>query len=111
MASKSTVVTLSLLAIGELIADKLPRVPNRTAAAPLLARVLSGSFCGVCLCASAHQAIAVGAAVGSVSGAMGAFAGYKIRRWLASRMNIRDPFIALLEDLAALGLASFFVSR
>src|SRR2546430_13556787 len=37
---------LSLLAIGELIADKMPKTPSRTSLVPLLARILMGGLCG-----------------------------------------------------------------
>ena len=43
MGSTTAVAILSLLAIGELVADKLPMTPNRTASAPLLARVITGA--------------------------------------------------------------------
>ena len=111
--TESTValVIFSLLAIGELVADLLPQTPKRTDLAPLLARVLSGGFCGACLCASANKSLAIGAALGAAGGVIGAFAGYEIRRRLVSKLNIQDVFVALSEDLVALGLAWFFVSR
>jgi uncharacterized membrane protein len=49
--------------------------------------------------------------LGAAGGVIGAFAGYEIRRRLVSKLKIRDLFIALSEDLVALGLAWFFVSR
>ena len=111
MESIIALVIFSLLAIGELVADLLPQTPKRTDLAPLLARVLSGAFCGACLCASANKSLTIGAALGAAGGVIGAFAGYGIRRRLVSKLNIRDLFVALSEDLVALGLAWFFVSR
>ena len=49
MGSKAAVIIFSLLAIGELIGDKLPRVPKRTATAPLLARIVTGGLSAACL--------------------------------------------------------------
>jgi hypothetical protein len=43
MGSRTAVAIFSVLAIGELIADKLPKTPKRTALAPLLARILTGA--------------------------------------------------------------------
>jgi uncharacterized membrane protein len=103
--------TFSLFAIGELVADLLPQTPKRTDLAPLLARILSGGFCGACLCASANKSLIIGAVLGAAGGVIGAFAGYEIRRGLVAKLNIRDLFVALSEDLVALGLAWFFVSR
>lgn len=38
---------MRVLAVGELLGDKLRRVPNRTAIGPLLARALSGSLIAI----------------------------------------------------------------
>ena len=41
-----TVVIFALLAVGELICDKLPWIPNRTAPGPLTVRLLLGGVVG-----------------------------------------------------------------
>ena len=102
---------LSLIALGELAADLLPAIPKRTALAPLLARMISGGFCGACLCASANRSLLIGAALGAVGGVIGAFAGYETRRRLVTKLNVKDYVVALSEDVVAIGLAWFFVSR
>jgi uncharacterized membrane protein len=53
----------------------------------------------------------IGAILGAIGGVIGAFAGYQIRRKLVGTLNIKDIFIALLEDLVAIALACFFVTR
>jgi uncharacterized membrane protein len=53
----------------------------------------------------------IGAILGAIGGAIGAFAGYEIRRKLVAGLNIKDIFVALLEDVVTIGLACFFVSR
>jgi uncharacterized membrane protein len=111
MESNVALVIFSLLAAGELVADLLPQTPKRTDLAPLLARMVSGGFCGACLCASAHKSLAIGAALGAAGGVMGAFVGYEIRRSLVSKFSIRDYFVAVAEDVVALGLAWVLVSR
>ena len=55
MGSTAAVAIFSIFAIGELIADKLPMTPKRTALAPLLARILLGGLSGASLCAAAHS--------------------------------------------------------
>jgi uncharacterized membrane protein len=107
--SSLALVALSIMAVGELVADQLPIIPKRTALAPLLARMISGGFCGACLCASAHRAWLAGAAVGAGGAVIGAFAGYEIRRRLVSKFKIADRFVALSEDLIALGVAAFLL--
>jgi len=111
VGSKTFVVVLSLLAIGELIGDKLPTVPRRTALAPLLARLVTGGLSGACLCVSANQSLGMGTVLGAIGAVIGAFGGYQSRKRLVTRLNIPDLFVALLEDLVAISLALFLVSR
>lgn len=111
MASTWAVILFSTLAIFEFAADLLPRTPKRTAPAPLVARIISGGFCGTCVCASADQSLFVGGALGAIGAVAGAFAGYELRRRLVSALNIKDLFGALPEDMIAISLALFFVSR
>jgi uncharacterized membrane protein len=111
MESNLALVGFSTAALGELVADLLPSIPRRTALVPLVARMLSGGFCGACLCASANKSLAMGAALGVAGAVIGAFAGYEIRKRLVTKLRIKDLFVALSEDAIALGLALFFVSR
>jgi uncharacterized membrane protein len=111
MESTVALATLSLFAVGELVADLFPSIPRRTAPLPLLARILSGGFCGACLGLSAHQSWPVGAALSAAGAVIGAFAGYEIRRRLVVKFNIADRFVALFEDLFALTLAWLCLSR
>ena len=111
MASMWTVAIFSLLAIFEFVADVLPKTPKRTAPAPLAARILMGSLCGACLSASANQSLSFGALFGAIGAVIGAFAGYEIRKRLVTGWNIKDIFIAIPEDLIAIGLACFLVAR
>jgi uncharacterized membrane protein len=109
MGSIITAVIFSLLAVFELIGDLRPTTPKRTAPMPLIARILMGGLCGAC--AASNQSLVIGAILGAVGGIIGAFAGYEIRRKLVAALNIKDIFIALLEDLITIGLAYFLVSR
>src|SRR5204862_4107459 len=49
--------------------------------------------------------------LGAIGGVIGAFAGLEIRTRLVAALHIKDIFVALLEDLVAIGLACFFVTR
>jgi uncharacterized membrane protein len=108
MGSIITAVIFSLLAAFELIGDVRPSTPKRTAPVPLVVRILMGGLCGACICVAANQSLIIGAILGAVGGVIGAFAGYEIRRRLVTALNIKDIFIALLEDLVTIGLAYFF---
>jgi uncharacterized membrane protein len=111
MGSIIAVIIFSLLASFELFADLQPSTPKRTAPMPLIARIVMGGLCGACVCAAGNQSLIIGAIVGAVGGLIGAFAGYEIRKRLVSALNIKDVFIALLEDLVTIGLACLLVSR
>ena len=111
MGSIIAVVIFSLLAVFELIADLLSSTPKRTAPAGLTARILMGGLCGACVCAASNQSFILGAILGALGGVIGAFAGYEVRRKLVAALNIKDIFIALLEDLVTIGLACFFVTH
>ena len=111
MGSIIAAIIFSLLALFELFLDLQPSTPKRTAPVPLVARILTGGLCGACLYAAGNQLLIIGAILGAVGGVIGAFAGYEIRRRLVAALHVQDIFVALLEDLVAIGLACFFVSR
>ena len=111
IGSTPAVAILSVLAIGELIADKLPMIPKRTAPAPLMARVVTGGLCGACLCAAVGQSLVAGALLGGIGGVVGAFLGYNVRRRLVNDLHVNDFVVAVCEDVVAVGLALFLVSR
>jgi uncharacterized membrane protein len=111
MGSPTAVAVFSLLAIGELIADKLPMMQKRTAPAPLIARIITGGLCGACLCAAVGKSLLAGGLLGGIGGVIGAFSGYEIRKSLANSLHIKDLFLAICEDVVAIGLALFLVSR
>jgi uncharacterized membrane protein len=111
MGSRTAVAIFTIFAIGELIADKLPKTPKRTAFAPLLARILLGGLSGACLFAAAGKSLLSGALLGGIGGVAGAFAGYEIRRRVVSNLHVKDLFVAICEDVVAIALACFFVSR
>lgn len=109
MGSTVAVAIFSVLAIGELIADKLPMMSKRTAPAPLIARIITGGLCGACICVAAGQSLVAGVVLGGIGGIAGAFLGYGIRRRLD--LHIKDVVVAVCEDVVAVGLALFLVSR
>jgi uncharacterized membrane protein len=110
MGSTAAVAIFSIFAIGELVADKLPKTPKRTAFAPLLARFLLGGLSGASLFAAAGKSLLTGALLGGTGGVIGAFVGYEIRRRIVNNLHIKDIFVAICEDLVAIALACFFLS-
>jgi uncharacterized membrane protein len=111
MGSIIAVIIFSLLALFELFVDLQPSTQKRTAPVPLIARILTGALCGACICAATNQSLIIGAILGGVGGIISAFAGYETRKKLVAALNIKDIFIAVLEDLITIGFACFLVSR
>src|SRR5687768_8230019 len=111
IGSLPAVIILSLLAITEIIFDKLPNTPNRTAPPGLIARVVTGGFTGACVSLGGGQSAFVGAGLGVIGGIVGCFAGYQARARLVKSVRQPDFNIALLEDLVAIGGSLFIVSR
>lgn len=96
---------VTALALGELIADKLPFTPNRTDPPGLAARVLSGAACAAALSASYganRKSIATSAFVGGVAAVAGAYVGMTVRRKLRAQLQVNDAVIAVAEDALAI---------
>jgi uncharacterized membrane protein len=110
MGSTGAMVIFTLLALGELIADKLPSTPSRTKAPGLSARVILGALSGASVALSASQSMILGAALGAMGGVVGAFAGYQVRTRLVRMLKVPDLVIALLEDALAIAAGLFIVS-
>ncbi|MCV7443223.1 DUF4126 domain-containing protein [Mycobacterium paraense] len=93
------VIVFTVLAVGELVNDKLPKTPARTAPPIFAARIITGGLAGAVLGAWPHWTFsALGAGViGAVLGTLG---GYQARKRLAAVAG-RDLPIALLEDAVA----------
>ena len=111
LGSTAATIILTILALCELVADKLPRTPNRTDAGPLTFRIITGGFSGIVVCASAHQSIALGAILGGLGAIASAFAGYRIRQSLVKDFGFPDLPIAVTEDIIAIGGGLLIVSH
>lgn len=109
MGATATAVVLALLAVGELVADKLPGTPSRTAPPGLVARLVMGALCGACITAAAGQGAATGVLAGAVGGLVGCFAGYRARVGLRSALGVPDVVVALAEDAVAIAGALLVV--
>jgi uncharacterized membrane protein len=111
MGSTSAVAIFTVLALGELVIDKLPSTPNRTAVPGLIARGVFGGLSGAAVAAAGGQSIGVGAALGASGGIAGAFTGYNVRRRLVHALKIPDLAVALLEDAVAIAAGLLIASR
>jgi len=100
---------LSVLALVELITDKLPSTPSRKIPMQFGARIVMGGLSGAALAVPGGGWIA-GLVAGIVGAIIGTFAGAELRGRLARAIG-KDLPIALLEDVVAIGGALLIVSR
>ena|ERR1700683_2290543 len=96
---RPTLIIFTLLAVVELIADKLPNTPARTAPLGLSARILLGGACGLALATSAGISLSFSVLLGSMGALVGTFAGYHSRRLAVSKGHMPDFVVAVAEDM------------
>ncbi|RSL15226.1 putative membrane protein [Edaphobacter aggregans] len=106
-----TLIIFTLLALGELISDKLPKTPARTTPPQLIGRILFGGFAGAALSVGAGGALMTGLLAGAVGAAIGTFAGYHMRHALVTQLRLPDLPVAIMEDLLAIAGGLFLVSH
>jgi uncharacterized membrane protein len=102
MGSTVAVAIFTLLALGELVADKLPSIPSRTTVAGLIPRIVLGGLCGAAVTVAGLQSSALGGVLGAVGGIIGAFGGYQLRARLVATRKVPDFVVACLEDVVAI---------
>jgi uncharacterized membrane protein len=106
LGAAATPYILSLLALGELVNDKLPRTPSRKEPVPFIARIVMGAICGAALTGASP----VGLVIGALGAVVGTLRGYEFRSRLVTATGGKDLPIALLEDVIAIGGALLIVS-
>jgi uncharacterized membrane protein len=105
------VLIFSLAALVELVADKLPKTPSRTAPPGLIARIVMGGLTGACVASAGGEGFIAGSLLGVVGGVVGCFGGYQVRTRLVKALGTPDYVVAVIEDLVAIGGSLWVVSR
>ncbi len=90
---------VSLMAVGEMVGDKLPMTPARTSPPALAARAISGGLCAGAR--GGRRAVPVGA----VCAVATAYGGERTRAWLVGRSGRSDTLVAAGEDALTVALA------
>ncbi|MGD0796707.1 MAG: DUF4126 domain-containing protein [Acidobacteriaceae bacterium] len=106
-ARVTSVAIFTALAVGEYVADKLPQTPNRITPGPLLARLVLGGLVGSIAATAMNGPGLEGVLLGVIGAALGAFAGFMIRRDIVEALGWLDWPVALAEDLFTLICAIF----
>ena len=98
-----SVVIFSLMAVGEIVADKLPFTPSRRKPPGFLTRIAVGAFSGMVLCESQGLALPLGAGMGVLGAIIGTLLAYEARTRLVKLLHAPDWTVALVEDAIAIG--------
>jgi len=109
MSYAITAVGFSLLAICELIVDKLPKTPSRKQPLSFTIRILTGSLVGATVGATGNKII-LGSVCGAIGAVVGTLGGAAARARLAVVFG-RDYRAALLEDIVGIGIALFAILK
>jgi uncharacterized membrane protein len=109
MGLKYTPIIFTLLAIGELINDKLPNTASRRVPPQFIARILSGCLVGATVGVAAGW-LTAGLLAGALGAVVGTLGGATIRGRLAKAFG-KDLPAALLEDVAAIVISIVAVSK
>jgi uncharacterized membrane protein len=119
MGSKWALVIFTILAVVEYVTDQLPSTPARTVPMQLGARLVLGSLAGASLAAAGANFLQVGiigyllvGIIGAIIGVLvGTYGGYHARAGLVRNLKVPDIAVAIPEDLVAIALGLFVVSR
>jgi uncharacterized membrane protein len=99
----------TVLALGELFNDKLPKTPSRTIPPQFITRIVTGALSGAAI-GAARQSLILGLIAGAIGAVAGTLGGAAIRSRLAGIFG-KDLPAALLEDAVAIILAIVVVTR
>lgn len=99
VAHPITVAVFTVLLIGELITDQLPKTPSRKVPSQFAARLISGGFAGAVI-GTAWGYTVGGLGAGVVGAVLGTLGGAAARGGLATRAG-KDLPAALTEDVVA----------
>jgi uncharacterized membrane protein len=100
LASPWAAGILALLAIGELVGDKLPSTPSRKVPLQFGARLVTGGLSGAAIGATGGLLVP-GLVAGILGAVLGTYAGAALRARLAAAFG-RDLPAALIEDALAI---------
>lgn len=106
LSSKASAGTLAAMAVGELVADKLPGVPSRISPPALALRIVSGAFAGATLARRHKRPVLGPALIGAAASLVSSYALYSVRRLLTQKLRVPNVLAGFLEDalVAQLGM-------
>ncbi len=94
--------TLKVMAAGELVGDKMPQAPDRTAPPALLGRAASGALVGATWYRARQGSALGGAVLGGLVAVASAFLTLALRKGISERTGTPSAVVGLGEDALVL---------
>ncbi len=101
LASPSAARILTVLAVGEALADKLPFSPDRISPPGLVGRMASGGLVGAALFAAAERRAVIGAGLGLLASVAASYPSYYLRVKTQEKLGLPNWAVGLVEDALA----------
>ncbi|MBH8568484.1 DUF4126 family protein [Microvirga sp. STS02] len=98
-----TAQILKALAAGEMVVDKLPTTPNRTAPPVLLGRLLAGSLVGAAWYKSRHGSALSGGVLGGLAAVAATFVSFALRTGISQQTDTPIALVGVGEDALVVG--------
>jgi uncharacterized membrane protein len=94
---------LKLMAVTEMVGDKIPGIPDRISPPSLLFRAASGAVVGAALYVANKDKAIKGAVLGAVSAVAATFGSFYLRKLVSEHTNFPDSFSGSIEDALMIG--------
>lgn len=104
LASPRAARLCTVLALGEISADKLPFSPDRTSIPGLAGRLATGALVGAALYAADGRGGTAGGALGALSSLGTSYLSFYLRNAAQERFGIPNPAGGVVEDAVALSI-------
>ncbi|TGE23130.1 DUF4126 family protein [Hymenobacter metallicola] len=98
LQSGAAATGLKALAAGEMVADKVPGMPDRITPTALLGRSLSGALMGAMVYTSKRRSWLGGGLLGGLAAVAGTYGSFYLRQRLGKQTKLPDLLWALVED-------------
>ena len=100
--SPAAAIVTKLMAVAEIIGDKLPDTPDRTVAPQVMARVASGAFTGAVFSTANKDNVVKGILIGGATALAATFATFYARKYVSKNTFIKEPVTGAFEDAFAI---------
>jgi uncharacterized membrane protein len=103
MQSQGVANVLKVVALSELVMDKLPSTPNRIKPPVVAIRCLSGALAGASIYKASGGNAITGALLGASAALASTFGSFYLRKETVKKTRLFDPVIGAIEDALVIG--------